>query len=180
MISCCFSMWNQDKNQYREIWSSVWIQWFSCKIPWIEKHPQSRGKLDDDVLRPHLTSMQSWLIVHRSVNIESELDENHVKFQLLGCDMSSSHWDCGKVSMKHPPAPFTEHCLHIHHHDLDYHFVLQLGNPISWGEWAVGGALWSTGVWAPHETGLPAVEPVRPGIICVHDQGLCRVWHNSL
>jgi hypothetical protein len=44
-----------------EIWGS------GSKLPLTEKHPGAMGNPDDDSFRPHWTSVQSWLIVHRFV-----------------------------------------------------------------------------------------------------------------
>jgi hypothetical protein len=96
-------------------------------------------------------------------------------------------WSLGTVVRKQsntqPVCSLNDQCPHTHSCHLIYHSAQPLGisgNPVTEGSelWEVPCGLQLSGPHMMH--GCPALEPVWPGIIRVHDQELCRVSHTSL
>jgi hypothetical protein len=92
-ISYALSLWNQDRHQDREKQSSAWIWGQGSKIPLTEKHFHEQWTTYMMINQLSLDTCATLAYcTYICVTLKMELDENQVQFQMLGCDISSSHW----------------------------------------------------------------------------------------
>jgi hypothetical protein len=185
-ISCFFSVWSWSRHQNREIRVICMKSWGEArKSHWLKGAPGAVDNLDNNLFRSYGTPVWCDLNSRGSVWLgKVNLMKIRWSWKVRGLAVT---WildtgDSGDIGNEQNTQPSADYCLNSVNNGLDPMVLCSWDHlHILWQEtcelWEVpcGRQLPGTHMMQ----GCPAVEPVWPGIICMQDLRLGRVWVTS-